>query len=66
MPFYIYEISKKIVEAKTRDEARQKLGITHKDTINFLNLATEKDMIAYPMDTGERQVVEKFTGRALR
>jgi hypothetical protein len=58
MPFYIYEIKKKIVEAKTRDDARLKLGLTHKDVQNFLNRATEKDLAMYPIE-GERQTVEK-------
>jgi hypothetical protein len=61
MPFYIYEVKKQIVEAKTRDEARLKLKLTHKDVQNFLNKATEKDLKMYPVIEGERQAVENIS-----
>lgn len=47
MTLYIYEVNKKIVEAKDRGEARKKLKITHADAMNYLNKATEKDIELY-------------------
>jgi len=46
MSFYIYAYSKtrKVVEAKNRDEAKIKLCVSHKDMQNYVSLATEKEI----------------------
>jgi len=46
MAFYIFSFygKSKLVEAKTRDEAREKLKLTHKDALNYLSLATKQEV----------------------
>ena len=46
MAIYIFSFfgTNRLVEAKNKDEAREKLKLTHKDAQNFMSLATEQEV----------------------
>ena len=50
MAFYIYELTKTIVEANTKLDARIKLNLTFKQAKSYVNKATEKDLRLYPLN----------------